>query len=98
MYSFSYDDKALKELSNIFSSKNSESLENKLQGLASNPHKVAKATNDYVSCDYYVNCTKHCILFDIDDDKKIVILYTIVRSALLNKVLKGWDSYKNHLS
>lgn len=98
MYSFRYDNKILKSLNRLDSSKNSESLENKLKGLANNPHKIAKTVNEFIPCDYYINCTRHSILFDINDEKKEVVLYTIIRSALLNKILKGWDSYKSHLN
>jgi len=67
----------------------STSLPDTFIGLASNPMARAKPTNLPIIGNYYVNSGRYCILFDVDEANRRVIVYGIVASSYLHKVLTG---------
>jgi hypothetical protein len=59
------------------------------KGLSQNPYARAKKTNIPLIGEYYVNSGRLCILFDIDDTDNVIIIYGIVRSEYLHKIITG---------
>jgi len=68
-------------------SQRSPSILNKLENLSLNPHSICIPTGIPQIGNYYVNAGRYCILFDIDDNNKVVHIHSIYLSAKLHKIL-----------
>lgn len=87
MYTFRFSQSA--DLVTVTIPEKTTSFPDTFEELANNPLARAKATNIQAIGEYYVNSGRFCILFDIDEDNNIIIVYGIVRSEYLHKILTG---------
>jgi len=91
MYAFKITDEAKTKLNELSKTKFKEGLDNNLDLLSSNPIGRAKLTNKNIFGEYYINSgNQHCIVFDIDETNNVVLIYRVLRSAHLHKILVGW--------
>jgi mRNA-degrading endonuclease RelE of RelBE toxin-antitoxin system len=65
----------------------SPSIDDKLTGLSTNPYSIALPTE--ISCigKYYTNAGRYCVLFNVDETKKEIIVLNVVLSPLLHKIM-----------
>ncbi|MEP7163858.1 MAG: hypothetical protein ABI741_04140 [Ferruginibacter sp.] len=87
MYSFVFSPKANLSLTTV--PEKTTSFPTTFTELANNPKARSKKTNIPAIGEYYVNSGRFCILFDLDEINQIIIVYGIVRSEYLHKIITG---------
>ncbi len=65
----------------------STSIDERLIELENNPMSKAIPTSLPIIGDFYVNVGRHCMLYNIDQENKKVLIKSVVQSVLLFKVL-----------
>lgn len=69
--------------------KKSPSIPTCLEELSVDPLARAKETGIPAIGKYYVNAGKYCLLFEIDESQKKVIILHVVYDSYLHKILTG---------
>lgn len=66
------------------------SVMDKLQKLEKNPLAVAIKTGIPVIGEYYVNCGRYCLIYNINNEDECVNILSCLPSPRLHKLKCGW--------
>jgi hypothetical protein len=87
MYKFEISEEVIKKIKSAKTI--SPSVVTKLDGLATSPLKEAIKTNIPLIGNYYTNCGRWCLLFNVNEKEETVQILQIVLSPYLHKIITG---------